>query len=274
MPQTSGVIELKHTGYEIFIAALTVLSIANLAISVIIRNEAMTTVVLAINAVLSLVLFIDFVYRFASAESRRTYFFRDWGWADLLASVPLTQFKVLRVFRLIRVWRILRVLGVRYVGRALIRSRAGSALLLLLLVAILMLEFGSLAMLHLEYGAPEASIETAGDAIWYVLVTMSTVGYGDQYPVTNGGRILGTVIIVIGVGIFGTLTGFLANSFLSTPEDVASQSDAAADALQHDTSGGSGTEEVRQQLRALRAQHEDAIERLDQLLARSEEHPR
>jgi voltage-gated potassium channel len=75
-------------------------------------------------------------------------------------------------------------------------------------------------MLHLEHAAPGANITSASDALWYVIVTMSTVGYGDQYPVTNGGREMGTVVIIIGVGIFGTLTGYLANLFLAPREEA------------------------------------------------------
>jgi voltage-gated potassium channel len=77
------------------------------------------------------------------------------------------------------------------------------------------LEFGSLAILHAELKDPAANIRTAQDALWYVIETISTVGYGDQYPVTTAGRIIGTFIIVVGVGIFGTLTGSLANVFLT-----------------------------------------------------------
>jgi hypothetical protein len=104
------------------------------------------------------------------------------------------------------------------VGRALIKDRAETALLMLLLVGILVLEFGSLQMLRLEQAADGANITSASDALWYVIVTMATVGYGDQFPITNPGRLLGTMIIVVGVGIFGTLTGYLANLFLSPPE--------------------------------------------------------
>ena len=77
-------------------------------------------------------------------------------------------------------------------------------------------------MLHVEKDAAEgANITTASDALWYTIVTISTVGYGDQYPVTNLGRIIGAGIIVVGVGIFGTFTGYLANLFLSprTPSE-------------------------------------------------------
>ena len=82
-------------------------------------------------------------------------------------------------------------------------------------MGILVLEFGSLEILHIEQHAPGANITTGSDALWYVIVTISTVGYGDRYPVTNRGRFCGSLIIIIGVGIFGTFTGYLANLFLS-----------------------------------------------------------
>jgi voltage-gated potassium channel len=82
-------------------------------------------------------------------------------------------------------------------------------------MGILVLQFGSLGILYLEQNAPGANIRTASDALWYTIVTISTVGYGDQYPVTNAGRVVGSLIIVVGVGIFGTFTGYLANVFLS-----------------------------------------------------------
>ena len=122
---------------------------------------------------------------------------------------------MLRIFRLIRVTRLLRRVGVRTVARSLVRDRANSALLTLLLMGILVLQFGSLGILYLEQNAPGANIRTASDALWYTIVTISTVGYGDQYPVTNAGRFVGSLLIIVGVGIFGTFTGYLANLFLS-----------------------------------------------------------
>ena len=87
--------------------------------------------------------------------------------------------------------------------------------MVILLMGILVLEFGSLEILHVEQNAPGANITTASDALWYVIVTISTVGYGDKYPITNEGRVVGSLIIIVGVGIFGTFTGYLANLFLA-----------------------------------------------------------
>jgi voltage-gated potassium channel len=227
--------ELQNPGYELFIAALSILSIVNIVLVSLIDAQDLQYVLIVMNGLLSGILFLDFCVRLKSAESRTDYFFRKFGWADLLASVPLAQLKILRVFRLIRVYRLLREYGARNVLRSLRKQRAGSALLLLLFVAILVLEFGSLLMLRIEAGAPDGNIKTASDALWYTIVTISTVGYGDQYPVTNPGRILGTFIIVLGVGIFGTLTGYLANLFLGpsseeapAPEPAATTDDADA----------------------------------------------
>ena len=223
-----------NPGYELFVGALSVLSLVNIVLLAILRDQATQNVVYTIDVVLSIVFLIDFLVRLHRAPSRSTYFFREYGWADLLASLPLPQVKVLRLFRLARVVRILRRYGARNIVRSLFRDRAGSALLTLLLIGVLVLEFGSLAMLHLERGAPEANITTASDALWYVIVTMSTVGYGDTYPVTMGGRELGSFIIVVGVGILGTLTGYLANLFLSPSKEESPPPPAtvpAADAL-------------------------------------------
>lgn len=222
--------ELKGTSYEIFVGALSVLTIVNLVLQLVTTKQSLSYVLLAMNGLLSMFLFLDFLYRLRTAPSAAEYFFRQFGWADLLASIPLQQVKILRLFRVLRVVRLLHELGPTTIWNTIIRDRASSALYTLLLVGILMLEFGSLGMLALEAGKPGANIETASDALWFSIVTMATVGYGDQYPVTNPGRLLGSVIIVVGVGIFGTLTGFLANAFIqpAAPNRAVAESDDKA----------------------------------------------
>lgn len=202
--------------YELFIAILSILSIVNLVLVYLLRsNEDLQDVLRVMNVLLSAILLGDFVYRFATAPSRSQYFFRGFGWADLLASLPTNRVNFLRIFRLVRVMRLMRAQGGRAVVRNLGKELPGSAFLSLLLMGILVLEFGSLQMLAIEQTAPGANITSAYDAMWYTLVTISTVGYGDHFPVTSAGRLVGAGIIVIGVGIFGTFTGYLANAFLS-----------------------------------------------------------
>jgi ion transport protein len=246
--------ELKDVGYEIFIGAISVLSILNLLLMYVVHDKSLDTVLFAMNALLTIILFADFVYRLATAPSRRDYFLREFGWADLAASLPVMQLKILRIFRLIRVFRLLRANGVRVIGNRLLRNRAGSALLSLLLMGLLVLEFGSLWMLALEEDAPGANITDASDSLWYVIVTISTVGYGDQYPVTTGGRVLGAFVIIIGVGIFGTFTGYLANVFLS-PKPPKEEVEVLE------------TRERVEHLRLLLIEQQETLEQLDKLLA-------
>ena len=251
--------ELKNTGYEIFIGILSILSIVNIVLLYAVDDQHMDAILLAMNVLLSAIFLADFTYRLFTAESKSGYFFRNFGWADLLASLPVEQLKILRIFRLLRVFRLLRAYGVRNIARSLVKDRAGSALFTLLLMGILVLEFGSLVILHIEQYAPGANITTGSDAFWYVIVTISTVGYGDQYPVTNRGRFCGSMIIIIGVGIFGTFTGYLANVFLS-PAKTPTSSDTPSDPVD--------ARSKLNQLNELVAQQQAAIDELNLLLER------
>lgn len=230
--------ELKGTAYEIFIGILSVMSIVNLVLVLVFTGyEALQLVLALMNGLFNVIFLIDFIYRFTTSEARGRYFFRRFGWADLLASVPLPQFNILRVFRLHRVYQLLRALGWREIVRTLIHDRANSTLMSLLMMGILVLQLGSLAILAVEDGAEGANIDTASDAIWYTLVTISTVGYGDQYPVTNAGRLIGVVIIIVGVGIFGTFTGYLANLFLGPSKKNSEAPDETAPDTSADAAG-------------------------------------
>ena len=221
--------ELKNTAYEIFIGALSILSILNLVLVYAVSGDSALELVLSVmNALFSAIFLGDFIYRISTAPKASRYFFRGFGWADLLASLPFPQFKILRLFRLLRVFRLLRELGPRTVWTTLIHDRANSALMTLLLMGILVLQFGSISILYVEEDADGANITSASDALWYTIVTISTVGYGDQYPVTNVGRMIGTLIIVVGVGIFGTFTGYLANLFLG-PRKAAEDAETDAE---------------------------------------------
>ncbi|MEJ1154778.1 ion transporter [Microbacterium marmarense] len=222
--------ELKDTAYEIFIGVLSLLSIVNIVLVYALADDvAMRTVLNVMNALFSVIFLGDFIYRIATAKSASSYFFRYFGWADLLASLPLPQLKILRVFRLVRVARLLRELGGRTVLRTLVKDRADSALMTLLLMGVFVLQFGSLAILAAEHDVEGANITSASDALWYTVVTISTVGYGDQYPVSEVGRMIGVLIIIVGVGIFGTFTGYLANAFLGARADEDSETDAASE---------------------------------------------
>ncbi len=256
--------ELKGIGYEIFIGTLSVLSLVNIVLTYASGDQALVNVLRTMDALLSFIFLIDFTHRLFTATSKSDYFFRQFGWADLLTSLPFKQVKILRIFRLVRVFRLLREYGLKRIGRSLVRDRAESALVTLLLMGVLVLEFGSLSMLYIEEGANGANILSASDAVWYVLVTISTVGYGDRYPVTDNGRFLGALIIVIGVGIFGTFTGYLANLFLSPAKKPAAP--GAADATDPVVTAATDAPLRIGQLRELMAQQQATMDEIERII--------
>ena len=212
--------ELKNTTYELFIVALSILSVFNIFVLVISKDPDVIDVVNMMDFVLSLVFIIDFLFRLFTASSKKEYFLRHAGWADLLASIPLPQFKILRLFRIFRAVRLMRIYGVRNLFNEAFANRGGSALLIVLFLIVLVLEIGSVDILAAERNDPNANIRTASDALWWVYVTITTVGYGDRFPVTDAGRFIGILVLTLGVGLFGVLTGFLANLFLTPKEEL------------------------------------------------------
>jgi voltage-gated potassium channel len=209
--------ELKAIGYELFIGALSVLSIANMLLLFFVKDESLEYVIYIINAIMTPIFLGDFLYRFFTTESKSRYFWRGFGWADLLSSLPLPNAKILRLFRLWRVFRLFVQFGARGLADQFISRRAENALLTVVFLVICVLQFGALAVLRAELASPDASITSASDALWWVFVTITTVGYGDRYPVTNAGRMVAVLVMIAGVGLFGTLSGFLANQFLRPP---------------------------------------------------------
>lgn len=209
-------LKVKNVGYELFIGGLSILSIYNLiALWLFVTNENIQMVLYIMNAIMTPIFLGDFFYRFFTADSKSTYFFRRFGWADLLSSIPLPQVKVLRLFRIWRVIRLFRTFGVRNLWEEFVTHRADNALLTVAFFVLCVLEFGSMAVLKAESTSPNANITSASDAIWWCYVTITTVGYGDRYPVTNWGRIVGILVMSVGVGLFGTLAAYLSQSFLS-----------------------------------------------------------
>src|SRR6185503_3042548 len=105
-----------------------------------------------------------------------------------------------------------------------------------------------ITVLYFEQNAPRANITTGGDALWWAFVSITTVGYGDKFPITPGGRLSAFFVLAAGVGLFGVLSGYLANFFLtpssadeSEPETGSPPEGAAATGREADTGPAGGT---------------------------------
>jgi len=207
--------------YQFFMLVLCLYALGALAAQTTIRLEPETRSILdyADFAVCALFL-VDFGVSLVRAPDRWRYFF-TWGWLDLLSSIP--TFDVARWGRAARVLRVFRVLrglrATKILATLVLRRRAESTFLAATLVALLLIIFTSIAVLHFE-SDPESNIKTADDAIWWAFATITTVGYGDRFPVTGEGRFTAAILMAAGVGLFGTFSGFLAAWFLgSAAED-------------------------------------------------------
>ncbi|WP_367134236.1 potassium channel family protein [Saccharothrix sp. HUAS TT1] len=147
-----------------------------------------------------LIFAVDYAARLALAADKRR--FLSSHLLDLLA-VLLPMMRQLRVLRLITA---LKVLNKRFAGR--FRQRVGVyAAGVTLLVGLC----ASLAVLDAERHHPDATITTFGDATWWTLTTISTVGYGDRYPVTWEGRLVAALLMIGGIALLGVITGTIAS---------------------------------------------------------------
>ena len=166
------------------------------------------------------VFFIDYIRQIVIAKNRWRYIF-TWGIFDLVSSIPaIGPLRVLKIVRVIRIIRIVRSL--RIISQTLIRDKLASAVSMLALIGSLTIFLCCIGVLHYESQVPTATIQTAQDVTWWAVVTTSTVGYGDMYPVTIEGRIMAVVVMCVGIGLFATFAGALAGIFMRKPKDIPS----------------------------------------------------
>jgi voltage-gated potassium channel len=212
----------RSLGYQMFILALSVLAIAMMAFVAVVKVSPSTHVIIdSADAVVCAVFLVDFAATLVASPNKVRYM-ATWGWLDLLSSLPAVDLarwgRAARMFRILRVLRTMR--ATRIMASLAIQHRARNAALAGVLLLILVVFSCSIAVLHFE-DVEGGNIRTASDAMWWAATTVSTVGYGDFYPVTWEGRLIALVLMVTGVGSFGAIAAGLATWFMqpSNAED-------------------------------------------------------
>ncbi|MFV5691974.1 potassium channel family protein [Flavobacterium sp. LT1R49] len=211
--KTSG-IDDKLGYFNIIILVLTIYVLGALLVETVFVLPTETSKLLNfIDKVICLIFFIDFTVRFFKAKNKLK--FMRWGWIDLISSIPVVNyFRAGRLLRLIRLLRIIRAFrSSKQLLNHVFKNKAKGAFTSVSIFAILLIIFSAIAILQVE-NTKEGNIKSAEDAIWWAYVTITTVGYGDKYPVTTEGRLIAVILMTAGVGLFGTFTAYASSWFV------------------------------------------------------------
>jgi voltage-gated potassium channel len=217
--------------YNIFMLVLTVFSLVVMVWMILpwISEETARTL-LFYNNITCVIFLIDFAISWRAADKKMDFFLHGRGWLDLISSIPSFGFSkytaLLRLFRLSRLGRLARLLSGKNRQELIddiLTNRSQYTGFLTILLTIMVLTVGSVLVLGFETREPGSNINTGWNAFWYAIVTITTVGYGDFYPVSAGGRITAMFIMFMGVGIIGVLASILSSILVGAPPPEAEE---------------------------------------------------
>jgi voltage-gated potassium channel len=202
--------------FQVVIVVLSVYVLAALlAESLLKLSPEVSRFIQAADTFICLVFLADFGLRFHKAENK--FKFMKWGWIDLISSIPNVD--VFRWGRLIRVFRILRAIrSAKVLVEVVFRKRTQGAMFTVGCLAVILMVFSSILILECEKGGA-GNIRSGEDAIWWSLATITTVGYGNKFPVTSEGKLVGAVVMVFGIAIYATFTASIASLLLEKEEE-------------------------------------------------------
>lgn len=152
----------------------------------------------------------DYLIRLALAPRRLRFFLRN------IPSLLVVVLPLLRPLWLLRALLLLQVIAERVQLPVRLRAVVYVSGTALFLAAV-----GSVAVLEVERNNPDGNIKTIGDALWWSLTTMTTVGYGDRFPVTMEGRLVATCLMIAGIALLGVVTAAIASWFVERFERAA-----------------------------------------------------
>lgn len=168
------------------------------------------TLLLNIDNIICIFFMADFFYHFYTAKSRLGYL--RWGWIDFVSGIPNLPF--LWIGRFAQVFRIFRAIrSLKFILMVLFQNRTKGTLVTVSLMGFSIMVFSTIVILQVE-NVPEANIKDADDALWWAITTVTTVGYGDKFPVTHAGRVVGAFLMITGVGLLGAFMAYFASIFM------------------------------------------------------------
>lgn len=206
--------------FGIFISLLIFYSLVTFSIETLPDLDESTLIFLKYSEMVVVAIFtLEYLCRVMVAENKLKFIFSFYGLVDLLAVIPfyLATSVDLRTLRLLRLLRLIRILKmVRYnkainrFGRALAETK--EELVIFTFAALIMLFLSSVGIYHFEHEAQPNSYKTIFDCLWWSVATLTTVGYGDIYPITVGGKIFTFCILLLGLGLIAVPASIMASS--------------------------------------------------------------
>lgn len=169
-----------------------------------------------------LIFTIEYALRLWSAPDRLRYATSFWGIIDLLSVLPalllvVPEAQSIRLLRLMRAMRLLKLLrlsrAMARIQRAFVQSR--EELMLFTFAGAILLFLAAVGIYHFEHEAQPEKFGSIPASLWWALATLSTVGYGDVYPITTGGRVFTGLILLIGLGIVAIPAGVITSALLT-----------------------------------------------------------
>jgi voltage-gated potassium channel len=219
--------------FDLFIQTLIVLSLITFSIETVPGNDVKTQTTLRAIEVFTVAVFtLEYFLRLLVADSRRRFVFSFAGIIDLLAILPFyvasgVDLRSIRVFRLFRLARILKLF--RY-SQALERLKVAlrdikEELVIFAAATLFVLYLSAVGIYYFENPAQPEKFTSVFTCLWWSVTSVTTVGYGDMYPITTGGRMFTFFVLVVGIGIVAVPTSLLAAALSKTPK-VSTSNDA------------------------------------------------
>lgn len=213
--------------FDVTIQILIILSLISFSIETLPSLSPTTRQYLYFFEVFCIVIFtLEYVIRLIVAEKKTGFIFSFFGMIDLLAIMPfylasgldLRSVRSFRLLRLVRLFKLARYSSaIQRFHRAFIIAK--EELLLFLITTLIILYLAAVGIYYFEYPAQPENFASVFHSLWWAVATLTTVGYGDIYPVTAGGKVFTFVVLIVGLGIVSIPAGLIASA-LSKARDI------------------------------------------------------
>ena len=212
--------------FALFIQFLILLSVITFSVETLPYLKPQTQVILNSIEVFCVVIFtLEYFARIYVADNKPKFIFSFFGLIDFFAILPfylsfgvdLRSLRVLRMFRLFRLLKLVRYnKAMRHFTQAMLLAK--EQIILFMAITLILIYFAAVGIYYFENEAQPEHFSSIFDSLWWSIVTLTTVGYGDVYPITVGGRIFTFFILLIGLGIVAIPTGIISSSLTKAIE--------------------------------------------------------